>query len=212
MPRKPRYVLPGQPHHVTQRGNNRSAIFASSVDFLAFRNHLAVASRRYECAVHAYAFMTNHVHLLISPQSVNGLAHLMQSLGRVYVRYFNKKYTRTGTLFEGRYHSSAIDTESYLLACYRYVELNPVRAKLVLRASEYSWSSNRSNAFGQRDDLVTPHVLYSRLGEDSRARQEAYRALFNAGLDEHTLREIRLAGKYGTPLGGEAFRQRFEAS
>jgi putative transposase len=150
MPRLPRYVLPGQPQHVIQRGNNRSPLFNVEADYACFLHYMQDACRRHGCHVHAYVLMTNHIHLLITPESKDGLSKVMQSVGRRYVQYFNTSYQRTGTLWEGRYKATIVDSESYLLTCYRYIELNPVRAKLVGHPAEYRWSSYHANALGNR--------------------------------------------------------------
>lgn len=150
MARQPRYVLPGQPQHVIQRGNNRDVIFVAEADYRFYLDKLKDACDRMGCEVHAYVLMTNHVHLLMTPYEENSLGRVMQSLGRRYVQYFNYRYRRTGTLWEGRYRATLIDAESYLLTCYRYIELNPVRAGMVSHPGDYPWSSYRSNALGQR--------------------------------------------------------------
>ena len=149
MPRKPRYVIPGQPQHVIQRGNNRCPIFITDDDYGCFGRYLREACSRQGCHVHAYVFMTNHIHLLVTPGSEDSIAKAMQSVGRRYVQYFNTTYQRTGTLWEGRYKATLIDSENYLFTCSRYIELNPVRANMVNHPSEYMWSSYRANALGK---------------------------------------------------------------
>ena len=156
MARLPRFVLPGHPQHVIQRGNNRNVIFASEDDFHFYLDCLKTACKSHDVQVHAYVLMTNHVHLLMTPQTECGLAKVMQSVGRRYVQYFNWNYKRTGTLWEGRYKATLIDTKRYLLTCYRYIELNPVRANMVTQPEAYRWSSFRFNAHVIPDDLVTP--------------------------------------------------------
>lgn len=207
MARLPRYVLPGQPQHVIQRGNNRSALFAGEPDFQFFRDCLKEACDRQRCQIHAYVFMTNHVHLLMTPSTEEGIGKVMQSVGRRYVQYFNFTYGRTGTLWEGRYKATPIDTEGYLLTCYRYIELNPVRARLATHPREYRWSSYGSNAEGRSDPLVVAHERYRALGRDPQDRQAAYRALFQAHLDEPTLNTIREATNKGWALGDDRFRE-----
>ena len=128
MARLPRFVLPGQPQHIIQRGNNRGVIFVADEDYQFFLEKLGDLSVKHGCQLHAYVLMSNHVHLLMTPIEANSISKLMQSLGRYYVQYFNKKYMRTGTLWEGRYKATLLDSETYLLTCYRYIELNPVRA------------------------------------------------------------------------------------
>lgn len=156
--------------------------------------------------------MTHHVHLLITPSTENGISKVMQSVGRYYVQYFNSTYNRTGTLWEGRYRSTLLDTESYLLTCYRYIELNPVRAGLVDHPKAYPWSSYRCNALGAFDQLVTPHALYQRLWRTTPQRQCAYRALFRAKLGKQVMDKIREATNKAWALGNDRFKAKVEAS
>ena len=202
MPRAPRLVVPGVPLHLIHRGNNRAATFYSPSDFQRYRETLHQASHRFRCAIHAYVFMTNHVHLLITPEDDSGPSRMMQLIGRQYVRYVNTRNHRTGTLWEGRFRSSLIDSDRYLLTCSRYVELNPVRAQMVHDADQYRWSSYRHNAFGDADPLITPHLLYSTLGTTPADRQAAYRALFQAPMEPSTLERIRRTTNRGGRLGG----------
>ena len=197
----PRYIVPGQPQHIIQRGNNRSALFTDSADYRFFLDWLAEACARHACCIHAYVLMTNHVHFVMTTWSSAGIGKVMQAVGRRYVQYFNRKQQRTGGLWEGRYRATLIDTDRYLLACYRYVELNPVRAGLVVHPAHYPWSSYRSNALGRLDPLVTMHDRFAALGDDARSRQAAYRALFGTALDEQTMAEIRAATNKAWVLG-----------
>ena len=201
MTRQPRFIVPGQPLHVIQRGNNRSAIFVAEADYAVFREWVALACNRRGCLVHAYVFMTNHIHLLMTPATADGTGAVMQSVGRRYVHYFNRKYGRTGTLWEGRYRATLIDSEQYLLTCYRYIELNPVRAGLVANPGQYRWSSYGANALGLYDPLVAPHALFRALGYDDESRMAAYRALFHDGLDGRTMSAIRDATNKAWALG-----------
>jgi putative transposase len=210
MPRKPRFFLAGVPVHVVQRGNNRQAIFFDASDYRAYKGGLKEGAERYGCAVHAYVLMTNHVHLLATPDEAEGVSRMMQYGGRRYVPYINHEYGRTGTLWEGRFKSSAIDTEGYLLTCMRYIELNPVRARIVEGPGDYPWSSYGANALGDSDELLTPHGRYTALGDDSEARRAAYRALFGQVLDEEALTRIRAAWQTGAPLGHDRFRAAME--
>lgn len=207
MVRLPRYSVPGQPQHVVQRGNNRSAIFATDSDYEYFRECLRTVCRQHGCAVHAYALMTNHLHLLLTPSSATGIGKVMQSVGCRYVQRFNSLYDRTGTLWESRYRSVIVDSECYLLTCYRYIELNPVRAGIVTDPAEYPWSSYRSNALGGVDPVVTPHELYLSLGTDATARMASYRALCVTSLDQATLRTVRAATQTGWAMGNDRFRE-----
>jgi putative transposase len=211
MSRLPRYAAPGQPHHVIQRGNNRTALFTVSEDYQIFSEYLLAAMFRHECLIHAYVFMTNHVHLLITPAVAGGIGKLMGSVGRRYVRYFNGRHGRTGTLWEGRYRATLIDSERYLLTCYRYIELNPVRAGLASHPGEYRWSSHAANAFGTPDPLVSPHARYLELAGNPSARRAAYQALFLSAIDRATLDAIRSATNKQWALGSEAFRRRAAA-
>ncbi len=210
MPRLPRYVLPGQPQHVIQRGNNRCPIFIVDKDYSRFRDYLLEACIRHGCHVHAYILMTNHVHLLITPDNENSIAKVMQSVGRRYVQYFNRSYQRTGTLWEGRYKATLIDSENYFFTCCRYIELNPVRANIVVQPADYPWSSHHANAFGKRDDLVDYHKLYLALDVNEQRRQTAYRELFNEHIDEKTLGDIRHATQKGWVMGCDYFKDGVE--
>jgi putative transposase len=209
MPRQPRYVIPGQPQHVIIRGNNRDPVFYADEDYQFFRDKLEQAGEKHQLEIHAYVLMTNHVHLLVTPRTGQAVSKAIQMLGRCYVQYFNYTYNRTGTLWEGRYKATLVDSENYLLICYRYIELNPVRAEgMVSHPSEYPWSSYRFNALGQDDSVVTPHREYGRLGETPEARQSAYRALFRAHIGEKTLKEIREATNKSWVLGSGYFKDK----
>jgi len=201
MPRPPRVVLPSVPLHIIQRGNNRSPCFAAHHDYLVYLDMLRECAFDCGCAVHAYVLMTNHVHLLLSPDDDNSASTMMQRLGRRYVLYFNRRHARTGTLWEGRFRSSLVQDARYLMVCHRYIELNPVRACMVDAPSDYRWSSYRANAFGQQDGLLTPHSLYTCLGSDATTRQAAYRHLFDEALSNETLDQLRQAGNGNRPLG-----------
>ena len=160
MARLPRLDLPGIPQHIVQRGNDRQACFADAADYLRYRQELGEAALRYDCALHAYVLMTNHVHLLTTPREPGGVSRMMQAIGRRYVGSFNARYRRTGTLWEGRFKSALVDSEHYVLACYRYIELNPVRAGIVTSPREYRWSSHARNAHGTHEQKVKgrPHT------------------------------------------------------
>lgn len=211
MARMPRFMLPGQPQHIIQRGNNRSEVFCTEANYRFYLDKLSSAAKEHGCAIHAYVLMTNHAHLLMTPEREDGIGKTLQRLGRYYVQYFNHTYRRTGTLWEGRYRATLIDSERYLLTCMRYIELNPVRAAMVAYPSEYPWSSYRHTALGQTDDLVTDHRLYRRLGHDDAERQAAYRALFKARVPERTLAEIREATNKAWVLGNDRFTRKVAA-
>ncbi|MBW8771310.1 MAG: transposase, partial [Gemmatimonadetes bacterium] len=180
-------------------GNNRSSCFVDDEDRRHYMAALIHASERARCAIHAYVLMPNHSHLLVTADDARAPARMMQSLGRKYVPYFNKRYGRTGTLWEGRYHSSLIDSERYFLLCSRYIEMNPVRAGIVNEPGTYRWSSFRSNAEGHPDTLVRRHPVYLSLGRGAAARRAAYRALFDVPLLSIELDTIRRVKKRRAP-------------
>ncbi len=193
-----------------QRGNNRQPIFFADADYRVYLGWLAEAAGRYGCAVHAYVLMTNHVHLLVTPETRASISRMMQYVGRRYVPYVNRAHGRSGTLWEGRFKGAPIDGEAYLLACSRYIELNPVRAGMVARPADYRWSSYRANALGEADPLLSPHPLLLALADAPAARRRAYRALFRGQADGRQLDGIRSALQTGTPLGDARFRARIE--
>lgn len=211
MPRKPRYFLPNVPVHIVMRGNNRKVIFAEQADYQAFLSWFKEAAAKHSCQVHAYVLMSNHVHLLISSDNPKSLSKLPQDIGRRYVPYFNHKYDSSGTLWEGRFKASSIDSECYLFRCYRYIELNPVRANMVESPDDYPWSSYGCNALGSNDGLITPHPHYLKLGEDRHQCANNYRGLFKEHLDDALVNEIRASLQTGTPLGSERFKSEVES-
>jgi putative transposase len=213
MPRRARLSLPGIAWHIIQRGNNRSVCFYAEEDYRLYLHHLQELSTRFGCAVHAYVLMTNHVHLLLTPQRADSAALLMKHLGQRYVQYINRVYRRSGTLWEGRFRSCLTQTEDYVLACYRYIELNPVRAAMVRQPQDYRWSSYAANAQEKKDALLQPHEQYLRLGKDEATRREAYRALFKAQMmDDPLLAQIRQATNGNYALGSARFQAQIEAA
>lgn len=210
MPRRPRFIIPEVPLHVIQRGNNRAPTFESTTELTRFRELLVDAARKFECEIHAYVLMTNHFHLLLTPASSRSVAAMMQAIGRRYVPWVNARRNRTGTLWEGRFKSSIIDSERYLMTCARYIELNPVRAGMVSTPRLYRWSSYRHNAHGEEDDAITPHQAYGALGSTWSERRTAYRGLFRDPLSEEVLNEIRHGIRTGGIVGGDAFRTSVE--
>jgi putative transposase len=210
MARLPRFCPAGLPQHVIQRGHNRQVCFGSEEDFAAYAHWLGEYTQQFEVSVHAWVFMTNHVHLLVTPHSQDGVSKFMQALGRRYVQYFNRAYKRSGTLWEGRFKSSIVQSEHYLLQCYRYIELNPVRANMVNDPADYAWSSYRVNALGVESALCTPHAEFLALGRDAEQRREAYRALFRAHVDARLLTDIRQALNTSMALGNERFKESLE--
>jgi putative transposase len=191
MPRPPRYPIADVPQHVVQRGNNRQRTFFRAQDRLRYLHWLREAAAEWSCDVHAYALMTNHVHLLVTPRQPGAIASMMQSVGCRYVRYLNDWRGRTGTLWEGRYKAGLVSSEEYLWMCHRYIELNPVRAGIVGDPARYRWSSFRRNALGRPDALVSEHGAYTALGPDPASRLHAYRRLFAIDLGDEELRKIR---------------------
>jgi len=212
MPRQQRYRLPGVPQHVIQRGNNRQVTFFDESDYVRYLEDLQEATERWDCDIHAYVLMTNHVHLLMTPNQEESIAKVMQSVGRKYVRYINGVYRRSGTLWEGRYKSSVIQCDRYLLTCYRYIELNPLRAGMVENPGNYRWSSYRCNAHGRPDRLVTMHSEYLKLGADDGQRQHAYRELFKHKIDDEQLHQIRDSLQQCRVLGNDRFRNEIETA
>ncbi|MCD8513730.1 MAG: transposase [Nitrincola sp.] len=210
MPRKPRVCPVGIPQHVIQRGNNRQICFANQKDFAIYAQYLLEASQRYSVNIHAWVFMTNHVHLLVTPKADGAVSSMMQHLGRRYVRYFNAHYQRSGTLWEGRFKSCLIDSDSYLFRCQRYIELNPVRAGMVTRPEDYHWNSYHTHARGIDSQLWTPHPQYLSLGSNKIQRIEAYQELFNNLLSGEEIQRIQYSLEKEKALGTDRFRLEME--
>lgn len=207
MPRQPRFCPAGYPVHVIQRGVNRAVCFTSNEDMAAYAASLNEGAARYGVAIHAWVFMTNHVHLLVTPSSNDGVSRLMRHIGRHYVQPFNFKYARTGPLFEGRFKSTLVQESRYLLQCIRYIELNPVRAGMTKEPGDYAWSSYQSHAFGKRIQIWTPHIEYLALGDTEVDRAEHYRALVSQALSVEVVQKIRHCLNTGLVLGTERFRE-----
>jgi putative transposase len=199
--------VPGVAVHVIQRGNNRVACFGHDNDYLMYLAHLRQLSEKYECSVHAYCLMTNHVHLLITPQAADACPGLMRDLGQRYVQYFNRRYERSGTLWEGRFKSCIAQSALYILGCYRYIELNPVRASMVDHPSGYLWSSYAVNSGMRSDPLITPHSEFMALSAVPESRHCAYRALVDQRLEPGLQKAIRDATNGGYPLATDAFKR-----
>jgi putative transposase len=205
MARLPRLTVPGYPHHVIQRGNNRQAIFSSTADYLMLLALLEEYAQKFSVALHAYVLMTNHFHLLATPTTDEGLPQMMQAVGRRYVRYFNDRQQRSGTLWEGRYRSTLIETDRYFLACMAYIDLNPVRAGLVATAKDYPWSSHAHYVGLRTDKMVTPHTLFWTLGNTPFAREAAYAELVAAGITLDQQEALTRSALSGWALGGASF-------
>jgi putative transposase len=210
MARKPRFNLPGVPQHVIQRGNNREPCFFDDADYCRYMENLHEAAVKNKAAIHAYVLMTNHVHLLVTPGTDFSITHMMQDLGRKYVRYINRSYQRTGTLWEGRYKASLVDSEAYLLTSMRYIEMNPVRAGMVKTPDEYRWSSYSHNAYGKTDRLISNHPVFESLGSTSIDKYFSYRELFRNHLEDKQIHDIRSSLNQELVLGREGFKDKIE--
>jgi len=210
--RLPRFILPGYPQHVIQRGNNGMAILHDEEDFWVLWSTLRDAALRFQCAVHAYVLMPSHFHLLLTPASGDGIGKLMQYVGRYYVQHANQRYGRTGTLWDGRYRATLIDPDAFLLPVCRYVEMNPVRAGLVEMPSAYDWSSHPANALGTDDPLVSPHATYLALASDAATRQAVYAEGFAAPQDTAFVQRVRDATNKAWVLGDDDFCREVESS
>ena len=205
-------MLAGIPVHVIQRGNNRQNCFFQDQDRAFYLFHLRRFLGKARCALHAYCLMTNHVHLLFTASSADGCGALMKHVGQLYTQYANKTYARSGSLWEGRFRSCLVQSEKYLLTCYRYIELNPVRAGLVSHPGEYSWSSYGSNVRGADDGLLTAHDEYLRLGSTPAERAERYKQLVGEAVDGCRIDEIRAATNGNFALGDQRFRREISAA
>jgi len=210
VPRAKRLDLPGVPQHVIQRGNDRQPCFFRNTDYLRYLQDLRDAAFKFGCRIHAYVLMSNHVHLLVTPEQAGGIGRMMQAIGRRYVRYINGTRGRTGTLWEGRYKACLVDSERYVLTCYRYIELNPVRAAMVTDPDQHRWSSYRHNALGRFDPVVSPHPVYLQLDCNDECRLARYRELVASGLSIEELEAIRLYAKRQRALGDARFQAEVE--
>lgn len=200
-------MVPGLPVHVIHRGNNREACFFKDQDRAFYLFHLGRLLPRTDCRLHAYCLMSNHVHLLLTGQKASACGLLMKGIAQLHAQYINKTYGRSGYVWESRYKSCLVQSEEYLLTCYRYVELNPVRAGLVHRPGDYSWSSYAGNALGEACPLITPHDEYRALGRDEPERQAVYRDLFGSPMRDDQLQQIRTATNGGFVLGSTSFKR-----
>jgi putative transposase len=192
--------------HIVHRGNNRARVFLAEHDYRFYLSNLAELTPSHQCAVHAFVLMPNHVHLLLTPHEEQSASKLMKHLAQRHAQFINKFNRRTGSLWEGRFHSSVVEDSNYLFNCYRYIELNPVRASLASHPSEYEWSSYRNNAEGLSNYLITPHKQFIALAENEHDRRSAYRAMFGSALDDRIVNEIRGTGRARVSLGTPAFR------
>lgn len=208
MPRRPRLCIPGMPFHVVQRGNNRSICFGAIADYERYLALLHDRSIWHGVAIHAYVLMTNHIHLLATPRDKAGLPDMMKALSQLYAQYVNRKYGRSGSLWQGRFRSCLVESDGYLLTCHRYIESNPVRAGMVRDPGDYPWSSFRANALGASNALLSVHPCVAAMGSTPVDRQAAYRALFDQDLMPAVLEEIRSSTIAGHALGSPSFRRR----
>jgi putative transposase len=208
VPRQPRFFVPGLPQHAIVRGIDRQSVFLSPDDYALYLESLKKSAKRYDCAVHAYVLMTNHVHLLVTPGSKNALPLFFQAMGRYYVQEFNRLHDRVGALWQGRYKTSLVQDDLYLMTCYRYIELNPVRAGNVGHPSDYPYSSYGFNALGKRDELVMPHRVYASLSRNPEERRALYRKMFDDQISTETLDTIRDSANACRILGNEQFKNR----
>jgi putative transposase len=211
MARLPRLDLPCIPQHVVQRGNNRLPCFLDDGDRLRYLQLLREALLATDVQLHAYVLMDNHVHLLATPQAAGDIARLMQKLGRQYVGTFNARHRRTGTLWEGRYKACLVDSERYVLTCQRYIELNPIRARMTDDPGAYRWSSCAAHLGGRRHSLLTPHPAWLALGSDPTARASAWRRLLDESIPDEDLTQIRQYLQQQRAWGRDDFRAMVEA-
>ena len=211
MARLPRITIPAFPHHIILRGNNRQVIFFNEDDYKYFLECISRAKAKYPCQIFAYVLMTNHVHLLVEPLKAIDLGRLIQSVGRRYVRYINQTYSRTGTLWEGRFKSAVVGRDEYLIACSRYIEMNPIRAGMVRDPGEDRWSSYLFRALGTPDRLLDEDPWYMSLGANVRERQRVYREWFCATINEGEWDQIRKATQQGRVIGKADFQKQIEA-
>ena len=212
MPRRARLAVPGVPWHIIQRGNNRGACFYAEDDYLLYLEILKEQAVQYGCAIHAYVLMTNHIHLLLTPEERDSAALLMKHLGQRYVQYINRTYNRSGTLWDGRFRSCLTQDEEYVLTCYRYIEMNPVRARIATHPRDYRWTSYHGNSSETRlhGSLLTPHPEYLRLGNTVQECSRVYRGLFREPLGKEKIKEIRRATNGNFVLGNSRFQKAME--
>ena len=207
MPRRARLAVAGIPWHIIQLGNNRSVCFYTEADYQYYLEILAAQADKHGCQIHAYCLMTNHVHLLVTPERTDSASLMMKHLGQRYVQYINRSYRRSGTLWEGRFRSSLTQDEDYILTCYGYIELNPVRVAMVAHSGEYRWSSYAVNGQGLRNPVITPHAQYLSLADSWSARHKACRALFGSHMESSLIDEIRHATNGNYVLGNSRFKE-----
>jgi putative transposase len=210
MARLPRLVVPNQPHHVIQRGNDRRVVFSDVDDYTVFLEYLRDSAKIFNVAIHAYVLMPNHFHLLVTPFDAKGMGKMIQRIGRYYVPYFNKKYQRVGSLWQGRYKATVIDSEQYFMTCSRYIESNPVRANMVGNPADYPWSSYPHHIGVKADTLITEHSLYWSLGNTPFEREASYKELVDQALSDDAIATLSATTAKGWILGGDKFKAAME--
>jgi putative transposase len=210
MARLPRYAIKNQPQHIIQQGRNGQQIFFEEQDYQYFHDCLEAAAYNYNLKIHAYVLMPNHVHLLATPGNTDSISRTTQSIGRNYVQYFNECVGGSGTIWEGRYRATVVDSKNYLLTCSRYIELNPVRGGLVKKPADYRWSSYAHNALGKPEEMISAHQEYLKLGNNDKQRVNAYRALFKQNLCSQTVQLITETALKGWVLGDSKFARKIE--
>ena len=206
MARQPRLILAKQPHHILQRANDPQLIFRADEDYAQFLVWLKEASRFYKVAIHAYALLSTHLHLLATPPDEDSLAAMMQKIGRLYVPWYNVKYARAGGLFEGRFRTAVVDTDRHFLMCSRFIELAPVREGQAMEPAHYAWSSYSHHAGLHPDPAITDHALFWALGNTPFQREAAYTELVGQGIAPDELALIASSVQKGQPLGTQAFK------
>jgi putative transposase len=212
MARLPRYTIRNQPQHIIQHGLDEQEIFIDDDDYAFYWACLCDAAKANRLKIHAYILMPDHVHLLASPGEEHSIPKTLQSLGRRYVQYFNSNYGNSGTLWEGRYRATVVDSKNYLLDCSRYIELNGVRAGLVEHPRHYNWSSYGHNALGKKDWLINEHRVYKKLSSWIKPSHEVYRSLFKNRISTAELEFIRNTTNKGWAMGDEKFARKIEKS
>ncbi len=210
MARLPRYAIKNQPQHIIQQGRDGQQIFFAEQDYQYFYDCLDAAAYNYNLKVHAYVLMPNHVHILATPGNTDSISRTTQSVGRNYVQYFNECYNGSGTLWEGRYRATVVDSKSYLLTCSRYIELNPVRNGLVKNPRSYRWCSYGRNALGKDDEIINAHQEYLKLGINDQQRAKTYLAMFKQKLNNQTVQLITETALKGWVLGDAKFARKIE--
>lgn len=210
MARLARLTVPHQPHHILQRGVSGQSVFQAPEDYQIFLDWLKNAAKQFAVAIHAYVLMPDHFHLLLTPSDDKGLGRMMQWAGRHYVPYFNLKYQRVGTLWQGRYRATVIEAERYFLMCSRYIELNPVRTGLCMTGLDYPWSSYAHHVGAKVDPLITDHATYWALGNTPFQREASYKDLSEQAFAAKEVQILNDATLKGWALGSDAFKARLE--